>query len=142
MVIRGISYTAISIFTVMCLLPFVLIVSASFSSESAIMKSGFGLLPKDFTFTAYEYIFRAPRQIIGSYVVTIVMTVAGTAIGLFIIAMTGIRALPAGLPAAQLHRVLHLLHDAVLGRPRARRSCGSDATWACGETTWRSSSRC
>jgi multiple sugar transport system permease protein/putative aldouronate transport system permease protein len=53
------------------------------------MKSGFGLLPKGFSVTAYEYIFRAPRQIIGSYVVTIVMTVAGTAIGLFIIAMTG-----------------------------------------------------
>ena len=88
-VIRGISYTTISIFTVMCLLPFILIVSASFSSEAAIMKDGFGLWPKDFSFTAYEYIFRAPRQIIGSYVVTIVMTVAGTAIGLFIIAMTG-----------------------------------------------------
>jgi putative aldouronate transport system permease protein len=88
-IIRGISYTAISIFVVFCLLPFILIVSASFSSESAIMKEGFGLLPKDFTFTAYEYIFRAPRQIIGSYIVTITMTVLGTAIGLFIIAMTG-----------------------------------------------------
>jgi multiple sugar transport system permease protein/putative aldouronate transport system permease protein len=79
----------VTVFTAFCALPFVLIVSASFSSEGAIMREGFGLLPKEFTFAAYEYIFRAPRMIIGSYVVTILMTVFGTAIGLFIIAMTG-----------------------------------------------------
>lgn len=88
-VLRGISYVTVATFATFCALPFILIISASFSSESAIMRDGFGLLPREFTFAAYEYIFRAPRQIIGSYVVTIVMTVAGTAIGLFVIAMTG-----------------------------------------------------
>ncbi|MGI5190307.1 carbohydrate ABC transporter permease [Promicromonospora sp. CA-289599] len=88
-VLRGISYVTVTLFTVFCALPFIMIVSASLSSEGAIMREGFGLLPKEFTLDAYEYIFRAPRQIIGSYVVTIVMTVCGTALGLFIIAMTG-----------------------------------------------------
>jgi putative aldouronate transport system permease protein len=88
-VLRGISYFTVTLFTVFCALPFIMIVSASFSSEGAIMREGFGLLPKEFTLSAYEYIFRAPRQIIGSYVVTILMTVCGTALGLFIIAMTG-----------------------------------------------------
>lgn len=87
--LRGISYVTVSLFALFCLLPFVLIVSASFSSESEIMKTGFGLLPKGFTFTAYEYIFKAPGQIIGSYVVTIIMTVTGTAVGLLVISMTG-----------------------------------------------------
>ena len=140
--IRGISYTAISIFTLFCLLPFILIVSASFSSESEIMKSGFGLLPKEFTLTAYEYIFRAPRQIIGSYVVTIVMTVAGTAIGLFIIAMTGFALYRQDFRLPQLHRVLHLLHDALLGRPRAHLPLDRPRPRACAATTWRSSCRC
>lgn len=88
-VLRGISYFTVTLFTVFCALPFIMIVSASLSSEGAIMREGFGLLPKEFTLDAYEYIFRAPRQIIGSYVVTILMTVCGTALGLFIIAMTG-----------------------------------------------------
>jgi putative aldouronate transport system permease protein len=88
-VLQTISYVTITLFALFCLVPFVLIVSASFSTESTIMKTGFGLLPKDFTFSAYEWIFKAPRQIIGSYVVTITMTVFGTAIGLFVIAMTG-----------------------------------------------------
>jgi multiple sugar transport system permease protein/putative aldouronate transport system permease protein len=89
MVLRGISYVTVSLFALFCLLPFIFILSASFSSESEIMRSGFGLLPKGFTLTAYEYIFKAPRQIIGSYVVTILMTTFGTAIGLFVISMTG-----------------------------------------------------
>lgn len=88
-VVRGISYVTVSLFALFCLLPFVLMLSASFSSEAAIRKTGFGLLPNEFSLTAYEWIFRAPRQIIGSYIVTIVMTVFGTAIGLFVIAMTG-----------------------------------------------------
>jgi multiple sugar transport system permease protein/putative aldouronate transport system permease protein len=88
-VLRGISYASVSLFALFCALPFVLIISASFSSESAILANGFGLLPRDFSLTAYEYIFRAPRQIIGSYVVTVTMTVFGTAIGLFVISMTG-----------------------------------------------------
>lgn len=88
-VLRGISYVFISLFSLFCLLPFVLILSASLSSEDEIMKTGFGLLPKGFTFTAYEYIFAAPQQVIGSYIVTVTMTVTGTAVGLLIIAMTG-----------------------------------------------------
>ena len=87
--LQVISYVVVTLFTLFCLLPFVLMVSASFSSEAAIRQSGFGLLPKDFSLSAYSWIFNAPRQIVGSYIVTIVMTVCGTAIGLFIIAMTG-----------------------------------------------------
>ncbi|GAB2617065.1 carbohydrate ABC transporter permease [Pseudactinotalea suaedae] len=88
-VLRGISYVTVSLFALFCALPFVLIISASLSSESAVVRDGFGLLPRGFTLTAYEYIFKAPRQIIGSYVVTVTMTTVGTAIGLFVIAMTG-----------------------------------------------------
>jgi putative aldouronate transport system permease protein len=87
--LRGVSYALVSIFTLFCLLPFALILSASFSDESEIMRHGFGLWPRGFSLAAYEFILRSPRQLIGSYVVTITMTVFGTAIGLFIIAMTG-----------------------------------------------------
>ena len=88
-VLRTISYLSVTIFTIFCALPFLLILSASISDEAVIMKEGFGLFPKGFSLEAYEFIFRYPRAIIGSYAVTIIMTVAGTAIGLFVIAMTG-----------------------------------------------------
>jgi multiple sugar transport system permease protein/putative aldouronate transport system permease protein len=89
LVLKIVSYVVVTLFALFCLLPFVMMLSASLSSETAIRRTGFGLLPKDFTLDAYQYIFNAPRQIIGSYIVTIVMTVCGTAIGLFVIAMTG-----------------------------------------------------
>ena len=66
-----------------------LIISASLSSETIIAKEGFGLWPKGLTLSAYEWVFRYPEQIIGSYAVTIALTVTGTIAGLFIIAMTG-----------------------------------------------------
>lgn len=88
-VLRTVSYVTITLFAAMCALPFLLIVSASFSEESRILESGFSLLPQGFSTAAYDLIFTSPRQIIGSYVVTIVMTVLGVAIGLSITAMTG-----------------------------------------------------
>ncbi|MFC7624805.1 carbohydrate ABC transporter permease [Microlunatus sp. GCM10028923] len=87
--LRTVSYVAVSLFALMCVLPFILIVSASFSEESKIVENGFSLVPQGFSTAAYELIFSAPRQIIGSYVVTIVMTVSGVAIGLAITSMTG-----------------------------------------------------
>ena len=89
LVLQAFSYLTVGLFAVFCLMPFVMMLSASLSSEAEIRRSGFGLFPKDFTLAAYQYIFNAPQQIIGSYVVTVVMTVTGTAIGLFVIAMTG-----------------------------------------------------
>lgn len=89
LLVTFISYLVVTLFALLCLLPFVLIVSASFSNESIIMKEGFGLWPRGFSTEAYAWVFRYPKQIIGSYVVTILLTVCGTAVGLFIISMTG-----------------------------------------------------
>lgn len=89
LVVRMISYVCVAVFSLLCLLPFLLMVSASFSNEGVINREGFGLLPKGFTITAYSWVFRYPKMILGSYGVTILMTVCGTIIGLLLIAMTG-----------------------------------------------------
>lgn len=87
--VRIISYICVALFSLMCFIPFLLMLSASFSNEGVITREGFGLLPKGFTLTAYSWVFRYPKMILGSYGVTIVMTVFGTVLGLFLIAMTG-----------------------------------------------------
>ena len=79
----------ISIFTIFCLLPFLMMVSASFSNEAIITTKGIGILPRGFTVEAYTILLKSPRYMIGSYVVTILLTIIGTIIGLFLIAMTG-----------------------------------------------------
>ncbi len=88
-IVRGFAYLFISLFALMCLVPFILMISTSFSTESEITKTGFALIPKGFTFTAYELLLKNSKQLLGAYIVTIVMTICGTFIGLFIISMTG-----------------------------------------------------
>lgn len=83
------AYIFISLFSLACLFPFVMMISASFSDETAIMRDGVSLLPREPTLYAYEIAFKSPKFLLGSYLVTILMTVVGTAVGLVLIAMTG-----------------------------------------------------
>lgn len=87
--IRGFTYIFVGIFAICCIIPFWLIIASSFSSEEAIRRSGFTLWPSEFSTYSYELILRSPDQMLGAYIVTICMTAVGTAVGLFIIAMTG-----------------------------------------------------
>lgn len=88
-IIRGITYTVVTIFCLFCILPFWMIVASSFSTESAIRLSGFTLWPREFSAYSYELLMRSPDQMVGAYIVTIGLAVIGTGIGLFIISMTG-----------------------------------------------------
>ena len=66
MMIRGITYVVITIFSVCCILPFWMIIASSFSTEEAIRRTGFTLWPTDFSTYAYELLFRSPDQMIGA----------------------------------------------------------------------------
>lgn len=88
-VIRGATYVIVSLMAVTCIFPFLLMIGSSFSSENSIRLTGFALIPPEFSTFAYEVIFRSPKSLMGAYAVTAILTVVGTAVGLFIIAMTG-----------------------------------------------------
>ncbi len=75
--------------TLACLLPFILIVSGSFSSESEILRNGYSILPRGFSLDAYKTVLEAPEKILYAYRNTIFYTVVGTAVGIFLNAMTG-----------------------------------------------------
>ncbi|AEI40751.1 carbohydrate ABC transporter permease [Paenibacillus mucilaginosus] len=83
-----IGYVFVGLVALVCLVPFLLVVSGSFSSESSITREGFGLWPKEFSLAAYQFAFQHPEQFINAYVLTISLTVVGTVLGLFISAMT------------------------------------------------------
>mgnify|MGYP000619847514 FL=1 len=114
--LRIISYVFVSIWALICLLPFILVISASFSTESIVAKEGFGLLPKGFTLSAYELVFRSPKMILGSYGVTIALTVCGTVVGLFIIAMTGYALQRKDFPFRNALSFFYLLYNTVFRR--------------------------
>lgn len=82
-------YPIVGIFGILCLLPFVLIVSASFSSEQSILQYGYRLWPREFTFEGYAISLANPASIIRAYGVTIFVTSVGTIVSVFINTMTG-----------------------------------------------------
>lgn len=87
-IIRGFGYVFLTFYSVCCIIPFIIIVSTSFTSESVIRAEGVQFLPKDITLTAYDMVTKS-GGIWWSYLVTILLTAVGTGVGLSIIAMTG-----------------------------------------------------
>ena len=87
-VVRAIGYILVTFYALCCVFPFIIIVSSSFTSEAVIRLEGVQLIPKDVTLEAYEMVCKG-GQIWWSYLLTICLTVVGTAIGLWCIAMAG-----------------------------------------------------
>jgi len=81
-------YMLVTIVAFVCLLPFILLVSGSFTSEMEIRYSGYSLLPRNITLDAYKLAFRYPERIIRGYLNSIFITAVGTFTGLFLITMT------------------------------------------------------
>ena len=86
--VQVIGYLFTGIIALACLIPFIMVVSASFSSEAAVSQNGFSLLPQEFTLQAYKAVFKNPLVIGKAYLVTIVLTLSGTFLGLLLQVMT------------------------------------------------------
>lgn len=72
------------ILSALCLVPILLVISASLTDETSIAKHGYTLIPSKFSAFAYEYLLKDPTQIMRAYGVTLFVTIAGTLISLLI----------------------------------------------------------
>lgn len=87
-VLNIMAYTFCGLIGLMCLVPFLMIISGSLSTESAIMENGFSILPQGFTLEAYKTVFKEPIVILRAYGTTIGLTIVGTTVGLLMQTMT------------------------------------------------------
>jgi putative aldouronate transport system permease protein len=71
----------------LCLLPMVLVISASLSDDKDVARYGFQLIPLHATTFAYEYILKVPAQVINAYTVTATVSVVGTVTSLMIMSL-------------------------------------------------------
>lgn len=81
-------YIALAVMAVLCVLPFLLVVSSSLTNEEKIINDGYQLIPLDLSFEAYTILFKFPDQMINAYLVTVGVTAVGTLLGLFLTSMT------------------------------------------------------
>jgi len=75
--------TAINIFFVIyaaaCVVPLLVILGISFSTEESIMRFGYSMIPREFSVQAYDYLFRDGTTIVRAYMVTLFTTIVGMA---------------------------------------------------------------
>ena len=65
-------------------IPLLYIVSISFTTDSEIANHGYRIIPLQWSTTAYDYLFRTPGQLLRSYGVSILVTIAGTVASLLL----------------------------------------------------------
>ncbi|MBQ8230453.1 MAG: carbohydrate ABC transporter permease [Lachnospiraceae bacterium] len=80
-------HIAFTLIAIIYIAPLMIVISASFTSESVLNVGGFGLFPKEFTTDAYRMIFAKPQQIIDSYKTTITYSVIGTVLSITVMGL-------------------------------------------------------
>lgn len=69
---------------ILCVLPFMILISSSITSEITLVREGYSLLPKDISWASYKYLLVGSDDIIRGYLITIGVTIIGTSINLII----------------------------------------------------------
>ncbi len=70
-------------FAVACLIPFILVISSSLTSQASLNQFGYCFWPKEFSIEAYSLLFKS-GTVIPSYGVTIFITVVGTVLSMLV----------------------------------------------------------
>ena len=83
-----ICYIFVLLIAIICLVPFLLLISGSFTSEQWIRFNGLGLIPGEFSLEAYNIIMKTPMRIVRAYGVSFLITIVGTLLGLFLTTLT------------------------------------------------------
>ena len=96
----------LTLLAALCVLPVLLVVIVSFSSEQGIFLKGYSFFPAEFSLEAYKFFLRLGDQIVRSYVITLFVTVFGT---LFSLAVTTMLSYVLSRPDYRYGRILTLL---------------------------------
>ena len=75
----------LTILSLLSLIPFIFVIIISLTDEEFLAMNGYRFIPEKWSLHAYQYIIDAGESIIRSYGVTILVTVVGTLLGLFLI---------------------------------------------------------
>ncbi len=75
--------------SLLCLVPLVLIIIISFSSQASIDLNGYQFIPSSWSIEAYKYLWDINDVILRAFLVSISVTVGGTLIGLFLTTSMG-----------------------------------------------------
>ena len=92
--------------TVLYIVPFLMVVSISFTDETSLVRDGYHLIPEVFSLSAYRMVFSDPTQVLYSYRTTIIFTAVSTFLAVLVM---GIMAYPLSRPNFRFNRQVSFL---------------------------------
>lgn len=81
---RILAHVIMAFLTICAMIPFILLIIASFTEENAAIKYGFTFFPKQLSLSAYQYIAGEWQQIGHAYLISMIVTAIGTTLGMII----------------------------------------------------------
>ncbi|HEY9574229.1 MAG TPA: carbohydrate ABC transporter permease [Lachnospiraceae bacterium] len=82
-----ISTIILTLLVIVAALPIVLIVVASFTSETALVRDGYSFLPKEWSLDAYYYMIKQGKTIVRAYGISFFVTIVGTCLSVLLTTM-------------------------------------------------------
>lgn len=76
-------HTIMIIVCILCIAPFILLISASFTAENSLLTEGYFFWPKEISLEAYKFLL-SDNSIFRAYGVTLLLTVVGTTLSLMV----------------------------------------------------------
>lgn len=79
-------YIFIILFSIVCVIPFWIVLADSFASEASFLQNGYQLIPSEWSIDAYKYLLNGD-QFLMSYKNSLVVTIVGTVLAVILTAM-------------------------------------------------------
>ena len=79
--------TILCLVSLLMIVPLILVVVVSFSSEMSIATKGFSFFPDEWTLEGYRYLAKMGDQVVDSYLITIFYTITGTVMSLAVMSL-------------------------------------------------------
>jgi putative aldouronate transport system permease protein len=76
--------TIMIIVSLVCVVPFILLISSSVTSEEMLVKNGYSFWPQKIDLSAYKYLLFGSQSVIRGYLISVIVTVAGTLLSLIL----------------------------------------------------------
>ena len=99
-------HMTLALVSLLAIVPFLLLVIASFSSEQSIVRNGYTFLPSEWSLAAYSYLIKEKAQILSAYLITILVTLIGTSISIILTTMLAYPLSRADLPGRSVFAFL------------------------------------
>ena len=77
-IFRSFAFVVLLILAIVCILPIILIIVASFTDETTLLANGYRFFPQKYGLEAYVYLLKQSVMMLRAYKISILVTVIGT----------------------------------------------------------------